>query len=376
MERKRARLSGATFREMSPSPTPTVVVKIGGAALTNKLIPCALAPEESLAAIASQIHTAYLLLKQRGQRLILVHGAGSFGHPQAKSHGLSSSGIPAGLPTECREFKVRGAVETRRALLNLHNKVLELLSARDVPVISLPSFNLVKTTGGVAMTQPSAFAPVVRAVRDALDAGFVPLLHGDLVMDETRGFAILSSDIILERLAQALQVAPGDSGFGDADGYGYVVERCVFLTDVEGVYDRDPKKPAGPNGGELARLINRIGVSKVNDGDVPAPAPSPSSVLTEGKVGETEGLDGEESEEDAKVVADVTGLMPGKVAVARRVLLDMVDARVALGADVTEKNQVAVKVIICKAGSQGAWEAITGNLDDVNEAVRMTVVEL
>ncbi|RUS20680.1 amino acid kinase family-domain-containing protein [Endogone sp. FLAS-F59071] len=358
------------------SPISTVIVKIGGAAITNKAVPCTLAPEDALVAIACQIQIAYLRLQQTQRALILIHGAGSFGHPQAKGHGLTSTGFStASIAPEYAEFKVRGAVETRRAVLQLHNAVLQLLSTRGVPVISLPPFNYVRTTAGVGATRAPAFARLARAVRDVLDAGFVPLLHGDMVMDETRGLAVLSGDVLVRRLAQALQ--PGMETEDVAEqGRSYTVERCVFLTDVEGVYDRDPKAapPAGVSPSEPAKLLHRISVNRAALPDSESPVSSEGGGAGSGSVtGSVDVDDGSEKEEE--MVTDVTGQMDGKMAVAHRVLLDMVEAR----GDEDVDQAATLKVLICKAGSEGAWEAMTGTLEavgDESNKLRMTMVEL
>uniref|UniRef100_A0A2P2K2Z1 Aspartate/glutamate/uridylate kinase domain-containing protein n=2 Tax=Rhizophora mucronata TaxID=61149 RepID=A0A2P2K2Z1_RHIMU len=60
----------------------------------------------------------------------------------------------------------------------------------------------------------------------AIDSGFVPVLHGDAVLDEAQGCTILSGDVIIRHLAAYLKPR-------------YV----VFLTDVFGVYDRPPSEP-------------------------------------------------------------------------------------------------------------------------------------
>lgn len=351
---------------MSPSLTSTVIVKIGGAAITNKAVPCTLASEDALAAIACQIQTAYFCLQQTNRTLILIHGAGSFGHPQAKGHGLTSTGFStASIAPEYAEFKVRGAVETRRAVLQLHNAVLQLLSTRGVPVISLPPFNYVRTTAGVGATRAPAFARLARAVRDVLDAGFVPLLHGDVVMDESRGLAVLSGDVLVRRLAQALQ--PGMETEDVAEqGRIYTVERCVFLTDVDGVYDRDPK--AVSLASEPAKLLHRISLNRAALPDSESPVPSEGGGAGPGSV--TGSVD-DGSEKEDEMVADTTGLMDGKMAAVQRILLDMVEAR--------GNEDATLKVLICKAGSEGAWEAMTGTLeavDDETNKLRMTMVEL
>lgn len=82
-----------------------------------------------------------------------------------------------------------------------------------------------------------AFADVSQ-ISSALAAGFVPVLHGDAVLDHSQGCTILSGDVIIRHLAQHL-----------------LPEYVVFLTDVLGVYDRPPTH-------QNARLLREIAVDE------------------------------------------------------------------------------------------------------------------
>lgn len=67
-------------------------------------------------------------------------------------------------------------------------------------------------------------------------SGFVPVLHGDAVLDSKMGCTILSGDVVVRHLAAELRP-----------------EFVVFLTNVGGVYDRPPSQPE-------AVLIRQISV--------------------------------------------------------------------------------------------------------------------
>jgi len=62
-------------------------------------------------------------------------------------------------------------------------------------------------------------------IKGLLDLGFVPVIHGDAVIDTIQGCAILSGDVIMKYLCQELKPV-----------------YCTFLTDVEGVYDKPPSE--------------------------------------------------------------------------------------------------------------------------------------
>ncbi|MGC8961513.1 MAG: isopentenyl phosphate kinase, partial [Candidatus Bathyarchaeia archaeon] len=80
-------------------------------------------------------------------------------------------------------------------------------------------------------------------LRHLLDLGFIPVLHGDLVSDLSRGFSIISGDQIASFLAGRLKP--------------YMV---IFGCDVDGVYTGDPKRD------ENARLIESL---RVRDLEIP-----------------------------------------------------------------------------------------------------------
>jgi len=67
------------------------------------------------------------------------------------------------------------------------------------------------------------FNGLLNHVNFALEAGFVPVVHGDAVIDSSRGCSILSGDTLMVALSKAFQP-----------------RYCVFVTNVDGVYDRDP----------------------------------------------------------------------------------------------------------------------------------------
>lgn len=64
------------------------------------------------------------------------------------------------------------------------------------------------------------------SVAGLLSAGQLPVLHGDVVLDASLGCTILSGDTLVAELASALRPA-----------------FCVFLTNVDGIFDRPPEQP-------------------------------------------------------------------------------------------------------------------------------------
>jgi len=88
----------------------------------------------------------------------------------------------------------------------------------------------------------------VGRLAELLDHGFVPFLHGEVTIDLAVGCTILSGDTILKNLAASDALR---------------LDHAVFLTDVDGVFDRPP------DGDPDARLIREIAVAADGDFEIP-----------------------------------------------------------------------------------------------------------
>ncbi len=89
----------------------TIVVKIGGSVLTDKDEEFSL-KEDVLERISGELASAK-------NRLVLVHGGGSYGHPVASEHDISSG--------FSNEDQLMGFSETHEAMEELNSKVVEFL---------------------------------------------------------------------------------------------------------------------------------------------------------------------------------------------------------------------------------------------------------
>ncbi|ATY59098.1 kinase [Cordyceps militaris] len=267
---------------MPDAPMSIVVVKLGGAAITDKSDPDTLSP--SIDALMDGIaHAYHQVLRPSGRRLILVHGAGSFGHPPAKKYQVKAGWTAAAGSDEAARDRVKfGMALTRQRVLELHLAVLQRLHAPDrgMPVLSVSTYDTVETDGG--LVGEASGARLEGRVRQVLDAGFVPLLFGDAVLDRSLGSTILSGDALVYHLAARMPA----------------VRRCVFVTDVAGIFTQDPKRCPD------AVLIRTMGCREADGGGGGA-------------------LDAD----DAASVDDVTGSMRSKWQWAKRIVTDALQVR-------------------------------------------------
>lgn len=190
-----------------------IVVKAGGSAITDKG-KYATARPRIIRSLASELSSAQ-------EEIILVCGAGSFGHIVAKRHGLAEGYV--------RESQKKGVAQTRHDVSRLNAMVTEALIQKKILAVSMPPRACFVCEGG--RIKESFLEPV----RMMSETGFVPVLFGDIVSDMYTGFCILSGDRIAAYLAHALGA-----------------HRLILATDVDGFYDGDPKKKKG------ATLLGRI----------------------------------------------------------------------------------------------------------------------
>jgi isopentenyl phosphate kinase len=193
------------------------IVKLGGSILTRKREAARLRPKV-LHRLAEELATPGT------PPLVLLHGAGSFGHPGAVRWNLARA------PTDDadRDRRARGAAIVSTEVRRLHGAVLQALIDSGLSPFSVPpqpiAFN---RAGKLSQLDLEPF-------RRALARGGVPVSFGDVVPDEEWGFSILSADTIAVELVRGLSS-----------------RRLLFVSDVEGVL-----APTGP--GERRRPILRL----------------------------------------------------------------------------------------------------------------------
>ncbi|XP_034270121.1 uncharacterized protein LOC117663776 [Pantherophis guttatus] len=197
------------------------ILKLGGSALTQKNQFETL-KTESLRRAAILVS---LLWEAGERRCIIVHGAGSFGHFQAKEFNvaLGTSGGSA-----ASDHLRQGLCLTRLSVTKLNHVVTEQLMNTGVPAVGISPFGTWQTKN------KNVIKAGIDAVKNVLDAGYIPVLHGDCTLDLEQHCCILSGDTIIEVLAKTLSP-----------------KRVVFLTDVKGIYSCPPDTPG-------ARLVDSI----------------------------------------------------------------------------------------------------------------------
>jgi len=189
-----------------------VLIKLGGSVITDK--------KHAFRANYRSMHRIARELAKRRERLVLLNGAGSFGHIPVKQHRLDYGFNAA---------KIDAFAKTKLQLLRLQEILLSILCSHGIPAVPFtPSSFMIARSGRLSRVE-------VRTVLEFLDMGFVPLFGGDLVADIDQGWRVVSADQMASWIAPRVAAS-----------------MIIYGTDVDGLYTCDPKMCRD------AKLIERV----------------------------------------------------------------------------------------------------------------------
>ncbi len=179
-----------------------VFLKLGGSLITDKTQPYT-ARLDKLADLSAQIASA--LQTRPDLLLILGHGSGSFGHTAAKKYG-TRNGLPAPFRLPPSSAKIggentywKGFAEVWYQASTLNRYVVQALFEAGIPAMTFSPAASVWSDGG-QVTQWD-----LSQIEYALERGIVPVVHGDVIFDRSKGGTILSTEDLFEHLARELR---------------------------------------------------------------------------------------------------------------------------------------------------------------------------
>lgn len=183
-----------------------VFLKLGGSLITDKTREQTPRPAV-IRRLAREIRQA--LDARPDLELLIGHGSGSFGHFVGRRY-RTREGI-------VNDKSWRGYAETGAVAARLNRLVTDALLEAGLPVLSVqPSASALCREGELVRLE-------ARPIITALENGLLPLVYGDVALDEVRGCAIISTEEIFGYLAGLLHP-----------------QRIILVGKVDGVYDRDP----------------------------------------------------------------------------------------------------------------------------------------
>lgn len=184
---------------------PLIIIKLGGSIITDDQT--FLMPKKSVITNILMVIAEF----QNKYKFLIVHGAGSFGHPYAKTFHIKQ-----GYTYPEQLF---GIQQTHEAMLALNNTLLAIGKDFGLKFLTFPPLSGCITDNGRIQSWN------VDIFRLALEKNFIPVTFGDVVFDTSLSFTILSGDQVVPFLALALHAG-----------------KILMLTDVNGIYDKHPKK--------------------------------------------------------------------------------------------------------------------------------------
>ncbi|HEX4824502.1 MAG TPA: isopentenyl phosphate kinase [Candidatus Polarisedimenticolaceae bacterium] len=188
-------------------PPSIVLVKLGGSLITDKARP-GIARLATIRRLAREI--ASLPRGNGAPRLVLGHGSGSFGHVAASQGGVGGSRAK-------KPARADGIARTQHRAAELHAIVIDALDAAGAKPFSLaPSSFMTCSNGRVAKVFSD---PLFHA----LDAGLVPVVYGDVVLDRECSAVVVSTEEVFVALARAALLR------------GVPVARAVWLGETDGL---------------------------------------------------------------------------------------------------------------------------------------------
>lgn len=167
-----------------------IFLKLGGSLITDKNT-ARLARTEELNRLVVEIASA--LASQRGLRLLLGHGSGSFGHIPAKKFG-TRDGVWS-------EEQWRGFAEVWHDARALNNIVMDCLHQHRIPAVAFAPCSMARTASHKIISWDIA------QIESSLKNGVVPVIYGDVVFDTEIGGTILSTEEQFEYLSAELKPA-------------------------------------------------------------------------------------------------------------------------------------------------------------------------
>ena len=219
----------------------TTVLKLGGSVVTEKDREETIdgpALDEAAAAVGDALNRGDV------EDLVVVHGGGSFGHPNAAEFGVTTS---AGTRDPDGVLAIHGAMTT------LNQFVLRRLRDEGVPAVPVHPLSAAHRDGDSSLSLPAG------QVETLLAEGFVPVLHGDVIAHAGEGVTVLSGDEIVVDLAESLgadRVGLCSTVPGVLDESEDVIPEITAFEDVAGVLgDSDATDVSGGMAGKVRELL-------------------------------------------------------------------------------------------------------------------------
>ena len=218
------------------------ILKRGGSVITDK-DSVSVAKKDEIDRISQEIAS---FKKEIKFPLILVHGAGSFGHPQAMEH-------------MNKGFNANGVYITHTSVKALNSMVVDSLNKAGLNALPVhPLSSCLLENGNIVEFHTAQ-------IKLMLDRDIVHVLHRDVVMDRVLGAAVLSGDRLVPYLAAvtaASGIGAGSNVDGVLDNKGDVIKKITPLSFVDIKKNIQGASSPDVTGGMLGKVLELLELSK------------------------------------------------------------------------------------------------------------------
>ncbi|MFH1240110.1 MAG: isopentenyl phosphate kinase [Candidatus Diapherotrites archaeon] len=198
-----------------------IILKSGGSVCTEKDRNKVKAKIPVIKRVASEIKAA-----QRKQKfkLVLVHGAGPFGHQFVHNYGVKN-GVK-----KTNKKQIEGFVRTHNSMEDLNKIFMDVF--RKEGLLGFP----IQTSACVVQKNKTISKFDTAIIKELLKfENVIPIMYGDMVIDTAKGATVVSGDALISFLAKKLNA-----------------DLVLLGADLDGIFTADPKK------NKKAKLIEKI----------------------------------------------------------------------------------------------------------------------
>ncbi|MFH1013474.1 MAG: isopentenyl phosphate kinase [Thermoplasmatota archaeon] len=179
------------------------LIKIGGSVITEKT-------QEKPIFKKAVMDNLSLMIQKAEKDVVIIHGAGSFGHVLAKRYDLNN-----GCSSSVQK---QGFSETHSLVQKLNSFVIQSLQDHQLAAVSIPPHaTIIFNNHEIEWIDTNMFLSYKKQ-------GFVPVSFGDVVLDTSLGCSICSGDLLILTLARIFKP-----------------EAVIFVMDEDGLYTANPK---------------------------------------------------------------------------------------------------------------------------------------
>lgn len=213
-----------------------ILIKLGGSVITDKGKPFTARPLV-IRRLAKEIKTARGKLG-KNTLFLIGHGSGSFGHTTASKYKIQKGLI--------NKESIKGFSLTADKAIEINRIVVKEFLKEGLPVVSFSPLSF------LFADDQRTKSVLLSGIKRCFDIGIIPVIYGDVIMDEKMGFCIFSAEKTLSILARKLRK-------------DYKLEKIIEAGDTDGVYDLKGKTIPVINSKNFNKVKTWIAGSKATD---------------------------------------------------------------------------------------------------------------